>query len=159
VGKLPKRLLESNRWLDDFCHFDFEHNSPREWAATWFPNFNITGYTSLFEHLRHLVLHIHSWPPEGATSATEPETAAENKKATPTASIPAKYRTIPMSYRQAARHLGKQDSQDSAEWVSSAVAGGSICCEHITRQNHVFDIRQFPWNAWPTIRPTDGKTP
>jgi hypothetical protein len=78
VGELPKRLLESNRWLDDFCHFDFEQNSPQEWAATWFPDFNITGYRSLFEHLRSLVTFIDCWPPEGAAPAIELETASAN---------------------------------------------------------------------------------
>jgi hypothetical protein len=108
--------------------------------------------------------------PENPPGATKPETAgdaerkageadqdaqplAENEKETRPGSIPPKYRTKPMSYKRAAQYIGKGTSKDAGEWMSNAVAAGGYRCEHITRQNHVFDIRDFPKNVWPEIRP------
>ncbi len=67
--------------------------------------------------------------------------------------IPPEDRTIPMSYRRAAKLMGKGDSQDAAEWLSRSVADGSIPCEHVTRQNHVFSVKWFPEAVWPQITP------
>jgi hypothetical protein len=78
----------------------------------------------------------------------------------PPVSIPAGDRTIPMSYRKAAGFLGKGKSKDAAEWVSRCVADGTLRCEHISRQLHVFSRQQFPNEVWPRILPreqSDGK--
>jgi hypothetical protein len=69
-------------------------------------------------------------------------------------SIPPDKRTRPMSYRAAAKHLGKGDSKDAAEWVSVAVEVGDLDCEQITRQMHVFNRDQFPIETWQEILPT-----
>jgi hypothetical protein len=73
--------------------------------------------------------------------------------------IPPAYRTKPMSFRRAARLLGKGSSRDAAEWLSKSVQDKSYRCEHITRQNHVFDKRQFPKSIWPKLEPTDDNLP
>jgi hypothetical protein len=65
--------------------------------------------------------------------------------------IDPEFRTRPMSYRRAAQLMGKANSRDSAESISKAVSEGSIRCDHISRQNHVFDKRDFPKNVWPSL--------
>lgn len=67
--------------------------------------------------------------------------------------IPPENRTIPMSYRRAAKLMGKGDSQDAGEWLSKSVSDGSIPCEHVTRQTHVFSLESFPAAVWPQITP------
>lgn len=67
--------------------------------------------------------------------------------------IPPEHRTIPMSFRRAAKLMGKGCSQDAAEWLSASVADGSIPCEDVSRQSHVFDRRVFPAEVWPEIVP------
>ena len=62
-------------------------------------------------------------------------------------------RTIPMSYKRAAKHMGKGNSKDAAEWLAASVKDGNIPCEHITRQTHVFSKCSFPDNVWPLILP------
>jgi hypothetical protein len=61
--------------------------------------------------------------------------------------IPPEYRTKPMSLRKAARLMGFTDSKDGAEYLRAAIRDGSIRCESLTRQTHVFDKRQFPGDA------------
>lgn len=67
--------------------------------------------------------------------------------------IPPSRQTKPMSYREAARHLGKGDSRDAAEWFSKSVADGTFRCEHVTRQIHIFDRNDFPKESWAKITP------
>ncbi len=67
--------------------------------------------------------------------------------------IPPEDRTIPMAYRRAAGLMGKGNSQDAAEWLSKSVADGSIPCEHISRQTHVFSRKFFPESVWHLIIP------
>jgi hypothetical protein len=70
-------------------------------------------------------------------------------------------RTIPMSYRRAAKLMGKGNSKDAAEWLAALVKDGSIPCERLTRQTHVFSKRSFHKDVWHQILPhspeTDGK--
>ena len=98
-------------------------------------------------------------PAVGGEAAKPPAPLTKNEEETPTTSIPSEYRTIPMSYKRAAQYFGKGTSRDAAEWMSERVAEGDVRCDHLTRQNHVFDIRDFPANVWPKLRPTDGNTP
>lgn len=75
------------------------------------------------------------------------------------ATIPSEDRTMPMSFRRAARLMGKGDSQDAAEWLSQSVKDGSIPCESVTRQTHFFSRASFPKSAWPQVCPgSDGKS-
>ena len=67
--------------------------------------------------------------------------------------IPPERRTKPMSYRKAAKYLGKGDSQDAAEWVKSCVKDGTLRCEDLSRQAHIFDGDQFPAESHQYIRP------
>ena len=58
-----------------------------------------------------------------------------------------------MSYRKAAKLMGKGDSQYAAQWVKTRVQEGKIRCEHMSRQMHVFSIRLFPKAASSKIAP------
>ncbi len=71
--------------------------------------------------------------------------------------IPPEDRTVPMTYRRAAKMLGKGDSRDAAEWVSLCVQDGILACEHKSRQTHVFSKRDFPQSVWKDILPKPGK--
>ena len=62
-------------------------------------------------------------------------------------------RTIPLSHRKAGKLIGKGDSQHAARWVASGVEQGTIPCEHISRQSHVFSMKSFPANARKNILP------
>jgi hypothetical protein len=67
--------------------------------------------------------------------------------------IPPIKRTRPMSYREAARHMGKGDSRDAAEWLSAAVEEGAFACEHVSRQTHIFSVDDFPKGVRTSILP------
>lgn len=71
--------------------------------------------------------------------------------------IPPEERTIPMSYKRAASLMGKGRSKDAAEWLSASVRDGSIRCEYISRQSHVFSKNDFPKSVWPQILPQSGR--
>jgi len=66
--------------------------------------------------------------------------------------IPVEHRTRPMSYRDAAKYMGKGNSKDAAEWMSKCVRDGIVACEEYSRQTHVFDCRDFPEDVWPRIK-------
>jgi hypothetical protein len=87
-----------------------------------------------------LKAHGHLSGPSGIHDSNSSQIAAEN-------------RTKPMSYRKAAKYMGKGDSQDAAEWLSKCVGDGTIKCEHASRQTHVFCRNNFPKSAWPQIMP------
>ena len=76
--------------------------------------------------------------------------------------IPPEERTKPMSYKQAAKLMGKTGGKDAAEWLSASVKDGSYRCEDISRQMHVFSKLDFPKEVWhlilpPGSRQTDGE--
>jgi hypothetical protein len=84
-----------------------------------------------------------------STGEVLPSQPADNK----TDRIPPEERTIPLTFRRAAKLMGKAGGKDAAEWLSASVKDGSIRCEHITRQTHVFSKLDFPGDAWPLILP------
>lgn len=68
--------------------------------------------------------------------------------------ISAADRTKPMTLGEAAKHLGRVGSKkDCAEWLRNCIKEGTIRCESIGRQSHVFDRNQFPETAWPKLLP------
>lgn len=67
--------------------------------------------------------------------------------------IPPEERTIPITYRRAARLMGKGNTQDAAEWLAKCVADGTFACEHINRQSHVFRVSDFPKAAHKQLTP------
>jgi hypothetical protein len=71
--------------------------------------------------------------------------------------IPPEKRTKPMSYRTAASHigkaLGKKGKKHGAEWLKQCINDGTIKCESLTRQTHIFSIDDFPASALPLIQP------
>jgi hypothetical protein len=83
------------------------------------------------------------------TGEVPPSQPTDNK----TDRIPPEERTIPLTFRRAAKLMGKAGGKDAAEWLSASVKDGSIRCEHITRQTHVFSKLDFPGDAWPLILP------
>jgi len=78
------------------------------------------------------------------------DVAIEGNARTP---IPADERTKPMSYRFAADLMGKGNSKDAAEWLSKCVAEGTILCEHLSRQMHIFSRKSFLPKVWKRIMP------
>jgi hypothetical protein len=122
--------------------------------------------TKLLRTWRHLASWTTSPIPERPAKA--PDTPASAQAAEKTQAIPAKRtgrkkpagttippekRTRPMTYREAARYLGKGDSKDAAEWVSVGVEVGDLDCEHFSRQQHIFNREQFPMETWQHIVP------
>ena len=67
--------------------------------------------------------------------------------------IPPEDRTRPLSFRDAARYMGKGTGKDAAEWISAVVKDGTIKCESQTRQMHVFSRQNFPKEVWSQILP------
>jgi hypothetical protein len=65
--------------------------------------------------------------------------------------IPPKYRTKPLTLKQAARFMGYGSGKDAAERLRQAIEAGSVRCERLTRQQHVFDKREFPEDQWPQV--------
>jgi hypothetical protein len=49
--------------------------------------------------------------------------------------------------------MGKGNSKDAAEWLRACIKDGSIPCESLTRQSHVFRRTDFPAAVWPQITP------
>ena len=58
--------------------------------------------------------------------------------------IPTEHRTKPITLKKAAQALGKSNDKTGAEWVKRCMGDGTISSEMKTRQNYVFDTRQFP---------------
>lgn len=81
-------------------------------------------------------------------SASSPVRASQRRSL----KIPPEFRTVPMSYRRAAKLMGKGVSKDAAEWLSKSVHDGSIACDHRSRQMHVFSVSDFPKNVWSLIQ-------
>lgn len=68
--------------------------------------------------------------------------------------ISADVRTRPMTLGEAAKYLGRVGSKkDCAAWLRNCINEGTIRCESIGRQSHVFDKTQFPETAWPKLLP------
>jgi len=67
--------------------------------------------------------------------------------------IPTGERTIPMSFRKAAKYMGKGDTQDAAEWMSARVRDGKIPREELSRQSGVFSVHSFPASVRSKIIP------
>jgi hypothetical protein len=66
--------------------------------------------------------------------------------------IPPAKRTRPMTLREAARFMGYGSSRDAAERLRAAIAAGSVQCESLTRQQHVFHLDDFPSEKWPNVK-------
>jgi hypothetical protein len=69
-------------------------------------------------------------------------------------------RTRPMTLQEASRFSGHAKGKSTKQGVKdlrAAIDGGLIDCESLTRQQHVFNRRQFPKEAWPRITPTGPK--
>lgn len=94
--------------------------------------------------------------PAADKADTKPDTSAVAADES-VSEITPEERTIPMSYRRAAKLMGKGSSQDDAEWLSKSVSDGSIPCIHITRQTHVFSRNWFPKEVWPQIVPASDR--
>ena len=67
--------------------------------------------------------------------------------------IPPEERTCPMSFKEAARYMGKGGDKKGAAWVSRRVKKGTLKCESFSRQQHVFSREDFSKEVWPKILP------
>jgi hypothetical protein len=66
--------------------------------------------------------------------------------------IPSRYRTIAMTKQKAAGYLRPGNPDSAVDWLNQCIADGTIPCETLTRQSHVFDVRNFPESAYQFIR-------
>ncbi len=67
--------------------------------------------------------------------------------------IPSEFRTRAMSKAKAAAYLRGGNVDSGVEWLNNCIADGTIYCETLSRQSHVFDVRQFPAKVQSQIRP------
>ena len=58
--------------------------------------------------------------------------------------IPTEHRSKPITKTRAAKLLGKPNADSGVEWLNNCIEDGTITCETLSRQSHVFDIRAFP---------------
>jgi hypothetical protein len=69
--------------------------------------------------------------------------------------IESRYRTKPLSYKEAAplmRNFGT--ARQRVRWLRESVRRGEIRCEHLSRQTHYFDVRNFLEESKPLVRPS-----
>jgi hypothetical protein len=65
--------------------------------------------------------------------------------------IPASFRTRPMTLKRAATYIYGSASKDAVKRLRSAIEHGTIHCETQTRQQHVFSKMHFPKELWKDI--------
>ncbi len=63
------------------------------------------------------------------------------------ATIPVEHRTKVMAKKNAAKLLGRPNSDSGVKWLNACIEDGTIRCEKINRQTFVFDKRDFPKEA------------
>ena len=71
----------------------------------------------------------------------------QTRAKTGAATIPPEFRTCAMTKRKAASYLRKGNADSAVEWLNQCIKDGTISCETLSRQSHVFDVRQFPDNV------------
>lgn len=68
--------------------------------------------------------------------------------------IPIEHRSKPIAKNKAAKLLGRSGDEGRAvEWLNKCINDGTISCVAMTRQTFCFDIRQFPKDKHPQLRP------
>jgi hypothetical protein len=67
--------------------------------------------------------------------------------------IPPAHRTRAMTKQRAARYLRGGNADSAVEWLNKCIIDGTITCETLSRQSHVFDVRQFPESVRDSILP------
>ncbi len=68
--------------------------------------------------------------------------------------IPIEHRSKPIAKNKAARLLGRTGDEGRAvEWLNKCINDGTYYCVEMTRQTFCFDIRQFPEDKHPQLRP------
>jgi hypothetical protein len=67
--------------------------------------------------------------------------------------IAPEFRTRAMTKRKAAGYLRGGNSDSAVEWLNNCIGDGTISCETLSRQSHVFDWRQFPESVRKYILP------
>ncbi len=73
--------------------------------------------------------------------AQQPVNGSGERGASP---IPAEHRTRAMSKCKAAKYLGRPNPDSGVKWLNKCIEDGTISCETLSAQSHVFDRRQFP---------------
>jgi hypothetical protein len=72
--------------------------------------------------------------------------------------IPAEFRSKPLSKKKAAQLLGKPNEDSGVKWLNACIKDGTIRCEDHTRQSFVFDLRQFPESVHDQMRPDKSRS-
>jgi len=68
--------------------------------------------------------------------------------------IPIEHRSKPIAKNKAAKLLSRTGNEGRAvEWLNNCINEGTISCVKITRQTFYFDIREFPTDKHPQLRP------
>ena len=68
--------------------------------------------------------------------------------------IPIEHRSKPIAKNKAAKLLGRSGDEGRAvEWLNKCINEGTISCVKMTRQTFCFDIRDFPTDKHPQLRP------
>jgi hypothetical protein len=67
--------------------------------------------------------------------------------------IPPEFRTFAMSKKKAASYIKPGNPDSGVEWLTNCIKDGSISCQTLSRERHVFDIRDFPESVRSAIRP------
>ena len=114
-----------------------------------------SGLTSEnFNRLRGRVGRLANLTPPQVNTLTLPEFTALLTKATRNIRrIHPSHQTRPMSLREAARHMGYGSSKDAAEKLRAAIESDAVGHQKRTRQQHIFDRRDFPSEVWQKIIP------
>jgi hypothetical protein len=87
------------------------------------------------------------------TTLITPPKLRKQQKASSSKIAPAN-RTRPMSKSEAARLMGYVGTDKArVKQLRAAIVGGIVACESRTRQQHVFDLNQFPKVNWAKIMP------
>jgi hypothetical protein len=88
---------------------------------------------------------------ETSTSSSTKDSSNEPRKTVN--AIPAEYRTVAMPKSKAAGYLRPGNRKSAVRWLSQCIEDGTISCESLSPNSHVFDIRQFPVTVHASIRP------
>jgi hypothetical protein len=96
---------------------------------------------------------------QGSPQAAKPQRVVERTDATDEdTTIPSEQRTRPLGIAEAARLMGYKGARKKAgQSLRLAMDVGAVKYVKLTRQNYIFDRRDFPAEAHPKLAPTGPK--
>jgi hypothetical protein len=118
--------------------------------------YGFTPETLLRMSYRDMKRYIEARPPRDIKN----QEMAKGSKEKESPTIPSEYRTRPMTMIEAAGLMGycrTRGPKEAVKALRAAINGGEIHCERLTRQQHIFDRREFPDESQAKLTPTDPK--